>query len=67
MNNYIFYTDEGQTFAPNDKCINNLQILGFESGETQEEAMDNLYKNNTWMEEYGFNRKNIECRAIVEP
>lgn len=67
MNNYIFYTDEGQTFTPNDECINNLQILGFEKGDTQEEALENLYKNNTWIEEYGFSRESIVCRAITEP
>mgnify|MGYP000038849829 FL=1 len=67
MNNYIFYTDEGQTFAPNDECINNLQILGFEKGDTQEEALENLYKNNAWIEEYGFSRESIVCRAITEP
>ena len=67
MNNYIFYTDECQTFAPNDECINNLQILGFEKGDTQEEALENLYKNNAWIEEYGFSRESIVCRAITEP
>ena len=34
---------------------------------TQEEALENLYKNNAWIEEYGFSRESIVCRAITEP
>ena len=34
MNEYIFYTTEGQTLAPNvDYTIENCQVLGFAKGD----------------------------------
>lgn len=54
MGTYIFYTDEGYTIAPNDEELDSLQVLGIEDGNSREEALANLYKNNEWIKENGF-------------
>lgn len=45
---YLFYTDEGYTISPNDKDVENFQILGFEEGVDKEDALRNLHKSNMW-------------------
>lgn len=67
MNTYIFYTDEGYTTAPNGEELENLQILGIEDGETEEEALANLYKNNEWIKANGFSESRMRCYAILRP
>ena len=67
MARYIFYTDEGYTVAPNEKNIDNLQILGTEDGLDEKEAIGNLFKNNTWILESGFSIDKIKCCAIFNP
>lgn len=64
METYIFYTDEGITIAPNDEYIENLQVLGIESGKSQKEATMNLLKNNTWIHDMNFSEERIRCYAI---
>lgn len=50
MNKFIFLTSEGYTFQPGSKSIEpdieNLQVLGIASGFDQENAFNNLLKNN---------------------
>lgn len=46
MVEYIFYTTEGRTQAPNGKEIENSQVLGIVSGNSQKEAKENLLKEN---------------------
>ena len=64
---FIFYTDDGYTIAPNDAELESLQILGIEYGETKEEALDNLYKNNDWIIANGFSESSIRSYTILEP
>lgn len=49
MAKYIFYTDDGSTFAPNGNDVENLQILGIEDGKSEEDAIKNLFHNNDWI------------------
>ena len=67
MSTYIFYTDEGYTIAPNNEELESLQVLGIEDGETKEEALANLYKNNKWIEENNFSELKMRCYAILNP
>ena len=46
MKNFVFYTAEGYTESPNGEQVENYQILGFESGNTQDEALQKLLKND---------------------
>ena len=46
MNEYIIYTTEGYTEAPNENVeIENCQVLGRVSGDNQENALKPSYKN----------------------
>ena len=55
MNEYIFYTTEGYTYAPNENYeVENCQVLGMAQGETSFIALNNLLKENKWIEEAGF-------------
>lgn len=67
MTTYLFYTDEGYTVAPNNKELDSLQILGMEDGETEKEALANLYCRNKWIKENGFSESRIRCYAILKP
>lgn len=67
MGTYIFYTDEGYTIAPNDEELDSLQVLGIEDGNSREEALANLYKNNEWIKENGFRESRMRCYAIIKP
>lgn len=55
MNEYIIYTTEGHTTAPNENLeVENCQILGRARGNNPNEAKDNLQKDNPWIAEAGF-------------
>ena len=44
---YIIYTSEGVTIAPNDKCaVENCQVLGCALGESPAEAVNVLLRDN---------------------
>ena len=48
MKQYIIYTTEGYTIAPNENVeIENCQVLGEASGNTPDEAKDNLLKGKS--------------------
>lgn len=68
MNKYIFITNEGITYQPNSKSIEpdceNAQIIGFSYGNNQEEAFDNLLKENTQLEQSSFHE--IYCYQVKE-
>lgn len=56
MNEYIFYTPEGYTIAPNENIeVENCQLLGIDLGKDENEAKTNLLKHNPWITEAGFN------------
>ena len=60
MNEYIFYTTEGHTFAPlENKIIENCQILGTEFGHNIDDSKKTFLNNNTWIKESGFNPEEI--------
>ena len=60
MNEYIFYTTEGHTFAPlENKIIENYQILGTEFGHNIDDSKKTFLNNNTWIKESGFNPEEI--------
>ena len=66
MNEYIFYTTEGKTLAPNvDYGIENCQVLGFAKGQDARQAEDNLLNANPWITEAGFSRECIISRQVI--
>ena len=66
MNNYMFYTFEGFTQSPTGMEVENLQILGFESANTKDVALNNLIKNNKWIAEAGFCLERILYKQLAE-
>lgn len=65
MNKYIFYTLEGFTQSPTSEDCNNIQILGFENGNNQSEAMNNLITENKWIEKLGFDTTEIQAKQLL--
>lgn len=65
MKSFIFYTSEGVTLSPNNSLCENFQILGFEKGMSKENVLETLFKNNFWIEEYGFSKDRIICKEIL--
>lgn len=66
MNEYIFYTTEGHTIAPNENIVvENCQILGRSNGNDENEAKHNLLKKNPWIIEAGYNEAFIMAEQIV--
>ncbi len=63
--NYIFFTAEGETIAPNGESIENLQILGFEEGQNFNEALKKLLKENSWIQEKGFDLSEIKYEIVA--
>jgi len=59
INHYIFLTDEGYTFQPGSESvepdIENLQVIGFSSGETAKKAFENLLIENSYLKQTSFN------------
>ena len=55
MPEYIFYTSEGYTQAPDGEDIENCQLLGRAYGKDKSEALNNLLKDNPWIVERGYN------------
>lgn len=55
MNEYIFYTAEGRTDAPNEsRPVENCQVLGKARGRHPAEAKANLLAENPWIVTAGF-------------
>lgn len=66
MNEYIIYTTEGHTIAPNENVeVENCQVLGCARGKNPEEAKINLLKNNPWITEAGFRRSEFIVRQLM--
>lgn len=66
MNEYIFFTTEGTTYPPIEgKNVENCQLLGRAKGNTPEEAKNNLFKDNPWIEEAGFDSACIMVEQIL--
>ena len=54
MKNFIFITDEGFTYDPNEKEIENFQILGTGEGNDVLEAFKNFKINQSYLSEFAF-------------
>ena len=54
MKKYLFFTNEGSTYDPNNKELHNMQILGDGSGEDVLEAFKNFKHNQSYILEYDF-------------
>ncbi|MDE5980299.1 MAG: hypothetical protein K2G84_09745 [Muribaculaceae bacterium] len=67
MRNFIFYTTEGKTIAPDeDYDIDNCQVLGFAEGSDSSSALSNLLIDNYWIIDAGFNQDEIIWREVVD-
>ena len=65
MKEFIFYTTEGFTQAPNGNDIENCQVLGIAKGKDKVEAKDNLLKENFWIVEAGFATTGFIVRQLA--
>ena len=66
MNEYIIYTTEGHTIAPNEDVeVENCQMLGLAKGKDKVEAKDNLLKENPWIIEAGFAPADFIIRQLA--
>jgi hypothetical protein len=66
MAQFIFYTKD-RYLSPNNKDVENLQIIGIEKGSTEQEAFKNLCNNNSWIENSNFPKEKIQCYVIFKP
>jgi hypothetical protein len=63
---YIIYTPEGATIAPNEEClVENCQVLGCVLGESPAGAIDTLLRDNPWIIEAGFSRDEFIVRQLA--
>ena len=66
MNEYIFYTAEGHTIAPNNNIdVENCQMLGTAKGKDVVDAKMRLLKENPWIIEAGFDPAEFFSRQLV--
>lgn len=66
MNEYIFYTTEGSTEAPNTSYeVENCQVLGTVRGSNESEAQNNLLNENPWITKAGFAPPEFLVRQIL--
>ena len=67
MNEYIFYTPEGYTIAPNENvCVDNCQMIGTAKGKDEREARKNLLRENSWIIDAGFNPTEFMIRRLAD-
>lgn len=56
MKKFIFFTKEGETFAPNGKPVENFQVIGIvENAESEDDALKKLLQENIWIFDAEFN------------
>ena len=66
MYEYIYYTIEGYTTAPNENYeVENCQVMGIAQGESEVEARKNLIEENPWIVEAGFDTERFICRKLA--
>lgn len=65
MTEYIFYTTEGFTKAPDGEDIENCQLLGRAYGIDKHDALSNLLKENPWIKERGFEPYEVICKELA--
>lgn len=63
MNEYLVYTSEGETIAPNSYInVENCQILGRAEGSSLKNAIDNLFDEHPWIEVSGYGKS--KCLGV---
>lgn len=66
MNEYIIYTSEGTTGAPNpNHDVENCQVLGIAQAENEHAAVQRLFHDNLWIKQAGFSESNIFIQQII--
>lgn len=66
MNEYIFYTTEGITLAPDEDIdVDNCQILGFVEAKDCAKAKKLLLENNPWIIEAVFSTSDIMVKQVL--
>ena len=65
MAEFIFYTIEGFTQAPNGEDFENCQVLGTVKGKDVVEAQENLLKENPWIIEAGYVPSEFIARQLA--
>lgn len=66
MNEYIFYSTEGQTEAPNKSIeVENCQVIGCAKGVTKDDALLNLLKENPWINEAKYNTSKFIIKQLL--
>lgn len=67
MNEYIFYTTEGHTIAPNENVeVENCQVIGCACGNNQHEAMKQLIEENPWFISAGYDTAKLIARQLAQ-
>jgi len=60
MKKFIFITSEGFTFQPNNEDyepdIENMQVVGFGEGDTVDNAIKFMLKENSYLRKTSFNK-----------
>lgn len=65
MAEYIFYTTEGFTQDPKGDDVENCQLIGRAFGNNENEAKNNLLKENPWIDEHGFNKEMLIGKELA--
>lgn len=66
MKKYIFITIEGNTFSPNGKEIENMQVIGIvENANSEDDALKKLLIENEWIIDSEFNVAEFICYEIL--
>lgn len=66
MNEYIFYTAEGISLAPNQNVeIDNCQVLGFVEAKNLSEAKNLLLQDNPWITKADFSMSKIMVKQVL--
>lgn len=65
MTEYIFYTTEGFTQAPDGENIENCQLLGRAYGNDKHDALSYLLKESPWIEQRGFDPYEAICKELA--
>lgn len=66
MKEYIFFTTEGSTEAPNEAIVvDNCQVIGRANGNNEKEALRNLINDNAWILEAGFDTSKFIVEQII--
>ncbi len=66
MNEYIIYTTEGYTEAPNENVeIENCQVLGWGKGDNPSKAVDVLLARNPYIIKSGFDTSKFVIMQVL--